>query len=532
MVNSILVFAIGVLWLIAICRLIILQVATWQLKEYRWDRMREYLRLGSTKQVLMSPIELAKWLLLFLFFAGNTLFGLYSWFVLAIYILDLLLLVKELRRHMIIRPAMTIKAIGMIAISLSVIFALLGLMFLNGVFIVATLVFLDRLTAVIVTTFVFLFFPLSAILKRRKINAAKKLRGGLGQVVVIGITGSYGKSSTKNILATILDGDNILVTPGNTNTEIGVAQLMLNQLTENINYFVAEMGAYRIGEIKSLAELVQPKIGILTAVGNQHLGLFGSHENIRKAKSELIASLPADGTAILNADDPICFDISKQITHCEVLTYGLSDEADLQAKIISSNENGIEVKIFGLVPETMIVMPVVGQHQLGNVLAGILTAIVLGKKWPEIQLKLQNIRMVKQTMEKYTTAQGALVINDSYNANVSGVIAAIENLKSFSQSQKIVILTPMIELGSDSATAHEQVGAVLARVATRVYYTGTDFKNELLAGAKLVNPDFKIKTQTQASEIIKDLYPVLGNDAVVLLEGRVPKLIRESLHTK
>lgn len=531
MINNLVLLAIYGLWVIAICRLILLQVAVWQLKEYRWDRMREYLRLGSTKQMLLSPIELAKWLLLFLFIVDNTLFGLYLWFVLAIYVLDLLLLIKELKQRMVLRPAMTLKAISIIAITILVIFALLGLMFINGMFFAGTLVLLDRLIAIIIIVLVFILFPFSNFFKRRKINAAKKLRTNLREIVAIGITGSYGKSSTKSILATILDGDNILVTPGNTNTEIGVAQLMLKKLSTDTKYFVVEMGAYRLGEIKRLAELVQPKIGILTAVGNQHLGLFGSRENIKRAKYELIEALPKDGTAIFNADNPVCMELANKTTHCEVLTYGLSDEADLQAKIISSNENGIEVKIFGLVPETTLTISVVGVHQISNVLAGIVTAIVLGKKWPEIQSKLQNIKMVKQTMEKYTSAQGALVIDDSYNANVDGVIAAIENLKSFPQSKKIVILTPMIELGSDSAKAHEQVGVALAETATQVYYTGTDFQKELLEGGRSVKSDFKIEPQIQAEDILEQLYPILNKGVVVLLEGRVPKLIRESLHT-
>jgi UDP-N-acetylmuramoyl-tripeptide--D-alanyl-D-alanine ligase len=527
--NNLLYFFICILWLVAICRLVLLQTAVWQLKEYRWDRMREYLRLGSTAQMFMSPIELAKWLLLFLFFVGNTLFGLYPWFVLIIYVLDLLLLIKELRQHTVLRPTMTVKALCLIVLTILVVLILLGLIFVNNLFLAGLFILLDRLIVVIVAVFVFLFFPLTYFLKMRKISMAKNKRENLRLVIAIGITGSYGKSGTKNVLETILNGEDLLVTPGNTNTEIGVAQLMLKRLTGQTKYFVAEMGAYRIGEIKSLAKLVKPKIGILTAVGNQHLGLFGSRENIRKAKYELIEALPQDGTAIFNADDSVCLELAKKTTHCEVLTYGLSDEADLQAKIISSNENGIEIKIFGLVPETNLVIPVVGQHQIGNVLAGIVAGIVVGKKWPDIQTKLQNIKMVKQTMEKYTTTKGAVIIDDSYNANVEGVIAAIENLKSFSQSNKIVILTPMIELGGDSKKAHELVGATLARTATHVYYTGIDFQKDLIAGSLSNNSDFKIEIQTQPSEIVKKLYPILGKNTVVLLEGRVPKFIRESL---
>lgn len=522
-------FLICVFWLVAVFRLIFLQTAVWQTKEYRWDRMREYLRLGSTKRMLLSPVELVKWLLLFLFITGNALFGFYLWFVFAIYLLDFMILVKEIRQRAVARPALTVKALAIILVAILVIFVLVIIAEINQLFSAGVLVTLDRFVAPLIAVFVFIFFPLSRFFISRKIRKARKMRSGFRQITAIGITGSYGKSSTKNILATLLGGEALLVTPGNTNTEIGVAQFMLKNLDAKIRYFVAEMGAYRTGEINNLAKLVQPKIGILTAVGNQHLGLFGSHEKIRRAKYELIESLPPDGAGIFNADDPVCLELANQTKNCEVLTYGLSDEADLQAKIINVSENGIEVKVFGLVPETVLTVPVTGPHQLVNVLAGIVAAIVLGKNWTEIQSKIQLIKLEKQTMEKYATKTGALIIDDSYNANENGVIAALENLKNFSQSKKIVILTPMIELGADSAKAHRAVGKVVAKTATQAYYAGTDFRKELLAGAKNITADFNVKTGYSSDKILKEILPLLDQDTVVLLEGRVPKLIRESL---
>jgi UDP-N-acetylmuramoyl-tripeptide--D-alanyl-D-alanine ligase len=470
-----------------------------------------------------------KWLLLVCFAAGQSVFGLFPMLVFAIFLLDFIVALKELRGHSLLHPKMTAKAILIILLSSSlVLFVVFVVLFNSGVS-VGAFVLTERAVSLIILLVILIIYPFSRFFINKKIQSAIQKRAGFTGLVAVGITGSYGKSGTKNFLGTLLTGKDYIITPGNTNTEIGVAQFVIDKLKPQTKYFIAEMGAYRTGEIKSLAKIVQPQIGILTAVGNQHLGLFGSLENIRRAKYELIDALPPNGTAIFNLDDPVCRELASKTKHCKVSTYGVASDADLRAQIIRSDQNGIEAKIFGAVPETVVQLPIVGQHQLNNVLGAILGALALGVTWEEIVKNIPNLKPEKQTMEKRLLPNGALIIDDSYNSNVNGVIAALKNLNTLPQQNKIVILTPMIELGNESESAHRLAGEILGATETQTYYTGTDFENSLLEGIKKINPSYKIFTRLNPQAILSQLRKRLNKDTVILLEGRVPKIIREEL---
>lgn len=526
---NILLLIIIFLWSISSLRLLILIIAEWQLKEYRWDRMRENLKLKSTQKRLYSPSEVAKWLILLFLVSGRFSLGLTTLFFLFVLLFDIARIIYEIWGRVLIRPKGTGKAFAIFAISFFV-----TVLIFYGVYVsvawnlLLTMIVLNRFIPVLVTLIVFIINIVSAIFKKNIIEKAKRRRRIFKDIVAIGVTGSYGKSSTKEILAGLLNKEGLVVTPGNTNTEIGVAKFILSEVEEKTKTIIAEMGAYRRKEIAKLTNIVQPQIGIITAIGNQHLGLFGSVENIASAKYELVEALPENGVAIFNNDNYLCQSLAEKTKHCKVLTYGITKKADLMATVTDAQESWVRVRIDGLTTSPDINLPI-PKELLGNVLAAMLAAYATGESWDNILERVRNIKIGKQTLDAYQIANGFLVVDDSYNSNVEGVNAAIESLGRFKRKEIIVVITPMIELGQDSIKSHEKVGSTLARNATKVYYTNVDFYSEILSGARKVKKDFEIIIEANPKKIIKQLETIDKKNAVVLLEGRVPKLIREYL---
>ena len=190
-----------------------------------------------------------------------------------------------------------------VSLGVLVIFSLFILEFSLTKF-VFPLLFLDALAMIFFSALVLAYQPLAVILRNRLIKAAKRTRTSCKKLLVIGVTGSYGKTSTKEYLAAILSEKfNVLKTREHQNSEVGISECILNELNDRHEIFVVEMGAYNRGGIKLLCDIVQPKIGVLTGINEQHMATFGSQENIIKAKYELIESLPNDGAAFFNGDN-------------------------------------------------------------------------------------------------------------------------------------------------------------------------------------------------------------------------------------
>lgn len=315
---------------------------------------------------------------------------------------------------------------------------------------------------------------------------ARLKREEFKDLIVIGITGSYGKSSTKEFLYAILSEKygqgRVLKTEGNINTEIGIANTVLKKLNENHKFFICEMAAYKRGEIKTACNIVKPKIGILTGINEQHLELFGSQENIIKGKYELIESLPADGVAFFNAKNKYCVELYGK-TNIKKFFYG-------------------ETATF------------FGEE---NILGAMAVARELGVKIdPEIYLK-KGLPAVRRGIN------GLNIIDSTYSANPTGVIAHLDYLKTL-PGKKVLVMPCLIELGEMSKEVHHRIGVKIAEVCDLAIITTKDRFDDIKQGAggseKIIyidNPQEifeKIKSTTQAGD-------------VVLLESRVPKeLIR------
>lgn len=274
---------------------------------------------------------------------------------------------------------------------------------------------------------------------------------------VIGITGSVGKTSTKELTALVLAQKfNVLKNVGNLNNEIGLP-LTLLQLNESHEQVVLEMGMYDIGEIETLCRIARPHIGVVTNVGPSHLARLGSMERIAAAKQELVASLPADGIAILNIDDPLVMAMAAH-TRARVFTYGLSPEADLWADQI--NSEGLEGVRFVLHhgDETIHVkVPLLGRHSVHTALRAAAVGLSQGLHWGEIVAGLQN-RNAQLRLVAIPGPRGSIILDDTYNASPDSTIAALNLLHELTAPRKIAVLGYMAELGAYEEEGHRKVG--------------------------------------------------------------------------
>ncbi|HXV41421.1 MAG TPA: UDP-N-acetylmuramoyl-tripeptide--D-alanyl-D-alanine ligase, partial [Anaerolineae bacterium] len=297
---------------------------------------------------------------------------------------------------------------------------------------------------------------------------------------VVGITGSVGKSSTKELVWAVLSTRfETLKSEGNLNNEIGLPLTLLN-LTAEYEAVVLEMGTYAIGEIKLLCNIAQPHVGVVTNVGPTHLERLGTVERIAEAKAELVQALPPaaeGGVALLNYDDPLVLPMAQQ-TGARVLTYGLSPEADLWAsEVESAGLEGIRF-VFHHQDQTIHArIPLLGRHSVHTALRAALVGLVEGLDWEEIITGLQSLPNTAQLrLVAVLGPNGSTVLDDTYNASPASTIAALNLLDDLAGARKIAVLGDMLELGSFEEEGHRKVGCRAADVVDLLIVIGARAK--------------------------------------------------------
>ncbi|MGY0487047.1 UDP-N-acetylmuramoyl-tripeptide--D-alanyl-D-alanine ligase [Streptomyces sp. WG-D5] len=283
---------------------------------------------------------------------------------------------------------------------------------------------------------------------------------------LVGLTGSAGKTSTKDLIAQVLrrKADTVF-TPGSLNNEIGLPLTALTA-TDETQFLVLEMGARGIGHIKYLTGLTPPRIGVVLNVGSAHIGEFGGREQIAQAKGELVEALPADGTAILNADDPLVRAMASR-TQAKVLFFGEAESADVRAANVRLTENG--QPSFSLhTPSgcSEVTLRLYGEHHVSNALAAAAVAHDLGMSVEEIALALSEAgNLSRWRMEVTERPDGVTIVNDAYNANPESMRAALRALVAMGKGRRTwAVLGQMAELGDEALTEHDAVGRLAVRL--------------------------------------------------------------------
>jgi len=336
---------------------------------------------------------------------------------------------------------------------------------------------------------------------------------------VVGITGSVGKSTTKELVASVLEQRyRTLKNPGNMNNEIGLP-LTLLRLSEGYEVAVLEMGFYVPGEISFLCDLALPQVGVITNVGTVHAERAGSQEAIALGKSELVQALPAapEGTAILNFDDPWVREMAAR-TQAQVFFYGLDPQADLWAdEVESTGLEGIHFRLHYRNETLYLRVPMIGRHSVHTALRAAAVGLVEGLTWQEIVSGLQSghsqLRLVA-----VRSKTGALLLDDTYNASPESTLAAL-NLLSELEGRKVAVLGDMLELGPYEEHGHQMVGARAAEVVEILVTVGE--RGRMIAsaaGAAGLAPSHIIELDN-AQQVVEYLRPQLQESDVVLVKG-------------
>lgn len=365
---------------------------------------------------------------------------------------------------------------------------------------------------------VYLYYRLKAKSKLKRMN-----------IPVVGITGSYGKTSSKNIINDILNIKlNSFASPKSFNTPYGLINSINNYLDKFNDIFIAEMGAFKIGDIKQNCKIVKPKYGIITTIGEAHLESFGSRENIMKGKFELIESLPSDGLAILNGDDK--YQLKYKIKNdCRVLWIGIDNkDVDLYATNIklSSNGTSFDCVFKGDKTKYKFNTKLLGKHNVYNILSGILLGHELGLSISKLQRGVNSVKAIEHRLElkKYGNIN---IIDDAYNSNPVGSKMAVEVL-GLMEGTKIIVTPGMIELGDKQYELNYKFGEYISKVCDYV----------ILIGKKQTKPiyDGLIKNKFDDRKIfilndVRDAFPLMNrlasDSTYVLLENDLPDLFSE-----
>ena len=336
---------------------------------------------------------------------------------------------------------------------------------------------------------------------------------------VIGITGSVGKTSTKELTASVLSQRYVtLKNPGNLNNEIGLP-LTLLQLNESHQVAVLEMGFYVPGDIAQLCNIALPQIGIVTNIGTVHAERAGSIEAIAAGKSELVQALPPapKGVAILNFDDERVLAMAHQ-TRASVFTYGLNPQADLWAdEIESMGLEGIRCRMHYHGEDFYLTAPLIGRHSVYTLLRSAAAALCLGFNWAAIFDAFKNSQL-QLRITTVQTASGALILDDTYNASPDSTLAAL-NLLADLDGRKVAVLGDMLELGQYEEDGHQRIGIRAAEVADELVFVGQRTKTSLNAALEAGFPAQKAHWFATPSEATQYLRKTLNNGDIVLIKG-------------
>ena len=360
--------------------------------------------------------------------------------------------------------------------------------------------------------------PIEKGINRYYYNDAKKIISSHKGLIIIGVTGSFGKTSTKNYLASLLaEKYNVLVTPGNFNTLLGVVRTIREQLRPYHQVFIVEMGAKQQGDI------VHPTIGIVTAVGEMHLETFKSVENIQKTKFELINSLPDNGLGVVNTESQLARDFNGITSKCKVATYSIEQPSETKAQNVEYGANGIAFTLS--TNSERYESRLLGTGNLLNMLAAIIVSEHLNVPIQKQKSAIARLQPVEHRLSMRRN-NGITILDDAYNSNPQGARMALEVLKNFSigEGNNRIIITPgFVEMGSRQYEANRELGGDIARCCDYAIVVNETNRKAIACGIEENGfPNDKLFLAASLNEAHAHLATIIKAGDVVLYENDLP----------
>lgn len=374
-----------------------------------------------------------------------------------------LILKKKSKKPLVFTPRA--KRLYIAACAIVVILNVL-LYFICPSFFFSGMMFITWFSFAIIMLAIIVMQPVESSINRGYYNDAKRILAEMPDLKIIGITGSYGKTSTKHYLYRMLSEKyNVLMTPGNFNTTLGVIRTVREHLKPYHDVFICEMGAKQLNDIKEICDLVHPQMAIITAVGEQHLETFKSIQNVQKTKFELVDALPKNGVAVLNADFE--YIANRPVSNVDHVHYysmeAGNSKADYWIDNVKYNVDATRFEIKNNNGESeFFETKLIGSYNLSNLLAGYIIAKEMGLSMQDIKYAMMQIEQVEHRLSLKQTVAGFTIIDDAYNSNPYGAKMALDIIKGFVSGKRIVVTPGFVEMGSKQFELNYELGSQMA----------------------------------------------------------------------
>lgn len=361
--------------------------------------------------------------------------------------------------------------------------------------------------------------PIEKAVNNHYIKEAKNILKEHKDLRIIGITGSFGKTSVKYYLNTLLKaGFNVLMTPESYNTPMGVVKTIRGSLKPVHEVFICEMGAKKVGEIKEICDIVNPHDGIITSIGPQHLETFKTLENVKKTKFELADALPKDGILLVNGNDE---NIKAYNYNRNMITYGVTKDCDYYAYNINVDNKGTSFTLKKDDEECEFKTDLIGKHNVINIVGTIAMAHLMGLSLKQLKPQVRKLESVPHRLQ-LIQKNGITIIDDAFNSNPSGSKAALDTLALF-QGTKILITPGMVELGSREVELNTEFGRQAAEVCDYIFLVGIGRTKPIYNGIMEKGFDKnKVMAYDTLVEALDKMYSLSEADKIVLLENDLP----------
>jgi len=541
--QTILIILFLFFWAFHILRRNFFWLYFWQKRGSRFNRFLNGLK-ENPRVLLTKTSFLAILFLIFAPFFGKInflfeggvffiylIFGLYS-----IYLFFASILIKDFSFHFFLVPKIKRDVVFLFIFIFLIESLLVGFalkFFLGGeLYIPLVLFLLFELFFPLIFILVIFFYYIVSFLPNKffEIKARKKIKEKKN-LITIGICGSYGKTLTKEFLYQILkEKFNVLKTEGGGPELKDITRLINKKLTKNHQLLIFEISAYKRGEISKICKVLNPKIIILTGISDDHIALFGNFKNVLNTNFEAVNSLKEDGVAILNVGDK---EIQKlyQRTVCKKYGYSTSEEkGDVFAKDIKIEKERLSFLVVSPWGKEEIILNFSFPEYIENFLGASVCALELGMNLREIKERAKNLNLPQTFLEKIITKKGPVIIDDTSSHNFKSFLLALDYLKSFKAKKKIIIASPILELGKEAPTLHNSIGKKIGEVCDLAIFTLPLYLKEIKFGA--VSSGMKEKNiyfSSNPREILKIIKPFLKKNTLILLEGEVPAILRKIL---
>lgn len=363
--------------------------------------------------------------------------------------------------------------------------------------------------------------PVEEGIKKGYFNEAKRILDEDTRLIKIGITGSYGKTSSKNILQEILSEKYYsLMTPASYNTPMGITRTVREMLKPVHEVFVCEMGADKVGDIQELTDFVHPTIGLVTSIGPQHLSTFKTMDNIIKEKMKMIENLPANGIGIINKDNE--FIRNYQVKNkCKLVSYGIHEPADYFGANIQFTSRGSKFDVVYGDESYPFETKLLGEHNIQNILAAIAIARSLGVSWKELQAAVKKVKYVEHRME-IKVINGFTFIDDAFNSNPVGSALALECMSRM-EPKRWVVTPGMIELGDKEYELNKAFGSKMKGCVDAAILVGVEQTKAIYEGLQEAGFDMnEVYVVATVKEAFRLVYTKASTKDTILLENDLP----------